>query len=1031
MLSNSWIAGWLSAARPGPRVGDVGTTAAPAGQPPRRTAAPSGERQICPVLVGRDDQVMLAVRRLTTAARGSGQLLLLAGEAGIGKTRLLTQIIALASDLGFAVYSAGAYPRDHEVAGGLLADLAADLTRNPETSAIGTGLAQRLDDIARTTGSSPTEHPAGAVDGDAHRLRRILITDLADAICALGTAAGPVLITLEDLHWADDSTLAVLERVARRLSSMPMVVVGTFRSDELYPRLPLRDWRTRLLTQRLAEEVRLPRLSSQDTAAMSAAISDIVLPEDVTDGLYARSDGIPLHVEEFLATITGSGPAAEVPDTLADAVLSRAQRLSPPARALADAASVIGRSFDVDLLTSIADRDPATVDDGLRELTDRFFVQPQPDRSGYDFRHALIRDALYAELTPHRRRELHARAAEAAVAAGFGDAFVSDQYERANDPSGAHDRALAAAAGAVAISAHREAVELFQRALRTLPPGTTTAHRAMLLSRLATELAAIDDNDSAEGTFELAHRLLRDIGDDIGAAELVPAMAAIAHLRGAGLQERVRMLREGLSLVDGGSAAGRGASAGRARRQLHAALAAAYMLDRRLDESIADGEIARQLSGPTDSTVHLAAREGNSDETEGNLAATLGSVLVFAGRSDEGWQMLEDAVAVARRSRWEAEASRAYRMISTSASVLVEYDRAERWLADGIDYAERTERYNDRHYMSAHLAHVHWATGDWQAAETQARHALADGRSGITTRITALIVLGYLDFGRSEPVTATAHLTQAAELGDQMRELQRMSPAWWGLAETALHTGRPGEAMEWCERGLIASSAVRDAAYLFPFVLTGTRAQLMQGNLTAARDWVSRSTELVLQRGIPGTLGVVPHAEGLLLLHEGRTGRAHELLSGAVDFWHRRRRFWEGTQAMLELARCAGRSRRPAEAASLAGAAADLAAAAGATLLSTAAAAQLGAIDRKPGSTEPPLLTARESEVARLVASGSTNREIAAALTIAPKTVAAHVEHILAKLGATRRTQIASWVVTRQSVVPGSPGAHHGPGRLR
>ena len=1014
---------WLSPARPGLRVGDMGKTAASGSQPPPRRAAPPGERQICPVLVGRDDMMALADRRLVTAARGSGQLLLLAGEAGIGKTRLLTQIIARAIDLGFSVHSAGAYPRDHELAGGLLADLAADLTRSPETSAIGAGLARRLGDIGRTTHPLP---PADPADGDAHWLRRILITDLADAICSLGAAAGPVMITLEDLHWADDSTLAVLERIGRQLPSLTMVVVCTFRSDELYPRLPLRDWRTRLLTQRLAEEVRLTRLSPQDTAVMSAAISGIVLPEDVTDGLYARSDGIPLHVEEFLATIAGSSTAAEVPDTLADAVLTRAQRLSPPARALADAASVIGRSFDVDLLTSIADRDPTTVDDGLRELTDRFFVQPQPDRSGYDFRHALIRDALYADLTPHRRRQLHARTAEAAVAAGFGDAFVSDQYERANHPSGAHDRAIAAAAGAVAISAHREAVELYQRALRTLPAATTAARRASLLGRLATELAAIDDNDGAQDTFALAHQLLRGIGDDIGAAGLVPAMAAIAHLRGAGLDERVRLLREGLSLVDRGSAeAASAAPAERTRKQLHAALSAAYMLDRRLDESIADGQIARQLGNSAVGTA------GDSDETECNLAVTLGSVLVFAGRSDEGWQMLEDAVAVGRRSRWEAEAARAYRMISTSASVLVEYDRAERWLADGIDYAERTERFNDRHYMSAHLAHVHWATGDWQAAEAQARHALADGRSGITTKITALIVLGYLGFGRDEPAVATAHLAQAADLGGQMRELQRVSPAWWGLAETALHADRPDEAIDWCERGLVASSAVRDAAYLFPFVLTGTRAQLASDNLTGARDWVSRSTELVLQRGIPGTVGVVPHAEGLLLLHEGRTGRAHELLSGAVDFWHRRRRFWEGTQAMLDLARCAARSRRPAEAASLAGTAAGLAAAAGATLLSIAAAAQLGATAREPGDTEPPLLTARESEVARLVAGGATNREIAAALTIAPKTVAAHIEHILAKLGATRRTQIASWVVTRQSPVAGTPGAHHGPGRLR
>ena len=93
---------------------------------------------------------------------------------------------------------------------------------------------------------------------------------------------------------------------------------------------------------------------------------------------------------------------------------------------------------------------------------------------------------------------------------------------------------------------------------------------------------------------------------------------------------------------------------------------------------------------------------------------------------------------------------------------------------------------------SAHLAHVHWATGDWQAAEAQARHALADGQSGITTKITALHVLGYLAFGRDEPAGGHSALAQAAELGGQMRELQRVSPAWWGLAETALHTRPSG-----------------------------------------------------------------------------------------------------------------------------------------------------------------------------------------------------------------------------------------------
>src|SRR5207247_552566 len=167
---------------------------------------------------------------------------------------------------------------------------------------------------------------------------------------------------------------------------------------ELYPRVPMRAWRTRLLTGRLAEEARLPRLRPEQTAAMAAAIADTALPADLTAAVHDRSDGIPLHVEEFLPVLADPDAGLRaVPDTLADAVLGRAEGLSPAARALAGAASVIGRSFDLDLLTAVTRDTPAGVDAALRELADRFFVAPRGDGPAYDFRHALIRDALYAD----------------------------------------------------------------------------------------------------------------------------------------------------------------------------------------------------------------------------------------------------------------------------------------------------------------------------------------------------------------------------------------------------------------------------------------------------------------------------------------------------------------------------------------------------------------------------------------------------------------------------------------------------------
>ncbi|WP_127504249.1 ATP-binding protein [Actinoplanes solisilvae] len=897
-----------------------------------------------PVLVGRDDLIALAERRL---AEATGELLFLAGEAGIGKTRLLGEIIGRARAAGFTVAGAGASPGDTELAGGPLADLGAELRRDPTTAAPGERLGRRLRELA---------------DGDPARRRRLLVADLAELIAG---AADPLLITLEDLHWADDLTLDVLARLARHAKSGRLLVVGTYRSDELYPRVPMRVWRTRLLTQRLAEEVRLRRLHPDETSAMAAAITGSGLPTSAAAALHERSDGIPLHVEEFLAA------SEQVPDTLADAVLVRAAHLTPSTRRLAEVAAVLGRSFDLDLLTALTGDTPTAVDEALRELTEQFFVRAGADRSGYDFRHALIRDALYADITPHRRRDLHARAA----AAGFPDALASDHYERAALPDEAFRHARAAAREASALSAHREAAELYRRARRTFPARLPRSDWAGLLSALACELLAIDENDEAAACYAEAYDVRMELGDKAGAAALVPDWVAVRHLLGADLDTRTEALRAALPLA---------ADRPETRAEIHAELAAAYMLDRRLDEALASGEQARALAV--------------EDRARCHIDATVGSVLLFAGRPDEGTRLLRDAINRALKLRFEAQAARSYRMLGTSMSVLVEYDTATSTLTEGIAYAERTELFNDRHYMAAHLAHVRWATGDWPAATALARQALADGH-GITTEITAHHVLGYLALGRNALDEATDHLRRAEQLGGSMRELQRLSPALWGLAEAALARGDAPEAIALCEQGYTASAAVRDAAYLFPYVVTGTRAHLADSNPTAARAWLTRTTALLRARSIPGTLGALDHAEGLIHLHEGQTGKARTSLAAAAAFWSARRRFWEGTAVLLDQARCATRSRRPADAAALRAAAARAYASVG--------------VEMTPSPFTPAtLLSSREFEVARLVAAGLTNREIAVALTIAPKTAAAHVEHIRTKLGVSRRAQIATWVTT-------------------
>jgi DNA-binding NarL/FixJ family response regulator len=951
-----------------------------------------------PVLVGRDTYLALVEARLAGAAAGVGQLLFVAGEAGIGKTRLLGSAARRAQASGFTVARGAAFPGDTQSLAGLLLDLSSDLTSAADPA---------LSDLGQRLTSRVREIPTGA--GDAHHRRRLLVQDLADMIVTAEPGT-PVLLVLEDLHWADDLSLDVLGHLAGRLGTRPMLVTGAYRSDELYPQLPMRNLRARLLGQRLAEEVRLPRLGLDQTATMTSATLGRPVPAQVVAAIHERSDGIPLHVEEFLAAIdegaltpeSGAAvQAASVPDTLGDAVLSRAQLLTTLAHDVASAAAVIGRSFDFDLLTAVTEAGPDEVAGALRELQDAYLVLPGADAVTFDFRHALIRDALYADTDLPLRRRLHERVARAAVDRGYRGAFVSAHFEQAGHPGLAYEYAAAAAAEAAGLSAHGEALALYRRAVRSLPAGLAARDRAALFAALGDEAAATDDNTAAAQAYRTARELAAGAGDVRAAAALAPRMAAVAHLLGEGLDARIGLLQAALDSLNGV------AGAERERGQLRSAMAAAYMLDRRLDEAIAHGERSRAESELT-----------GDDETLLNTAVTLGSVLVFAGRMDEGWQLVEDAVARARAAQREAEAARGYRMIGSAASVLVEYDRAGRWLADGIGYAEQVELWNHRHYMASHLAHVQWATGQWDAATQTARQALADGRGGITTRITAQYVLGYLAMGRGDWDAADGLLREALATGEQMAELQRLSPPLWGLAEAARCRGDHDAALALCERGLSASAEVTDAAYLFPYLLTGVRAHLAHNEADAAQAWAGRVATVLTARAIPGTLPAIEHARGLVLLARGDASAAHRALEAAAGAWRARQRFWEGAWARLDLAAAAAQARRRGEAALLTSEVRDLAAAAGATTLAEAA-DRLDASSSRGRQADPWYpLSAREFEVAQLVAVGLTNRQIAERLVVAPKTVSAHVTHILGKLGAARRAEIAAWCATVRPDAP-------------
>jgi DNA-binding CsgD family transcriptional regulator len=344
-----------------------------------------------------------------------------------------------------------------------------------------------------------------------------------------------------------------------------------------------------------------------------------------------------------------------------------------------------------------------------------------------------------------------------------------------------------------------------------------------------------------------------------------------------------------------------------------------------------------------------------------------------------------------------------------------------RRLDQGLRYADSIEQSHCAHVMSATSALVSWAGGAWDEAATQSRQAMAD-RGCRRAHELARHALGFEAFGRGDLDEARAQLGDGLELGLKSEAVDLILPPLWGLAEVALQDGDPTRAFELSQDALDRATAVGERILFVPFVVTGVRAAQAAGRPLAAATFLDASSALLAP--IPDIARpALDHGRGLAALAEGATGIAREALERAVAGWDAKGRIWEATWARLDLANCLTRMNRFADALSLAVEARTVAS----RLDSRALADRAYVIQRMARGrilVDEPWrpLTAREFEVARLIGEGLTNGEIADALEIAPKTASSHVEHILAKLGASRRAEIATWA-SHVEMRPATPRA--------
>jgi DNA-binding CsgD family transcriptional regulator/tetratricopeptide (TPR) repeat protein len=971
--------------------------------------------------VGRIGELAALERASREAAEQRPVVVLLGGDSGVGKTRLVREFERRVSDTdaddvlvlrGEAVEEAdGELPYAPLI--GALRPLVRG--RHPALEALGRGTRSQL--AALLPGID--EEPAVADRNDPSAQLRLFegLLELVDLL----SEDRVLVLTLEDLHWADRSTRTFVDFLARGLRRERVMLLLSYRTDELHRRHPLRSLLAEL--ERL-DRVRRIELEPFDRLEVAEALADILgetPAEQLVDRLYMRSEGNPLYTEELLAA--GMDGRGAPPQSLRDAFMLRIERLSPDAQSAARAISA-GRALDEVMISEVTGIEPDPLHLALREsVAEQVLVAGDDGR--LSFRHALLREALYDDLLPGERGELHLALARALEERGECEddrgleltSTVAHHYAVAGDQPAALRATVQAALAAREAHAYGDAAELAERALDLwprVPDAAATipldhvellclaaaAHRGSsgepraetLLKRALGELdpaahprrysELLDDlsrvqwrlNRSTDAV-ETAQRALAllpagELGPEL--ASLLAWLARIRHLRGR--------YRESLSEGNVALHAARAAGERRAESEVLNTLGMSRIMLGDVDEGVA---CLREA-------IEIAREDDDFSRMEGAYS-NLAEALSLAGRTPEGLATIKEAIASvaahgARVSDWmlltasdlsfevgDWVAARGYldqAGTHPAGTQLIFRLLREIELALGVgDEPIAVGRVDDLEPLIARSSEPQWigAYGTLKAECLRRRRDLTGARAAVANALDRIEVCTD-DVMRIARVTA-AGLRVEADIAQRARDLREKGDERDALARARIHMQRLRAAAK--EGGPVESAWKASGAAELARARGKSDPKLW---MVAAREWEGisrpfqhavalwRATEAYVEAGDRATGGET----ALSALEGARRLGAHWLVEELTALVQR---------ARLGLGEPEGDGRR----------------------------AELN------GAAEDPFgLTARERQVLALVAEGATNRQIGAALFMAEKTASVHVSRILAKLGVSSRTQAAA-----------------------
>jgi class 3 adenylate cyclase/tetratricopeptide (TPR) repeat protein len=760
-------------------------------------------------LVGRDEDMQHILTAIEAVVNGDGRLIMLAGEPGVGKTRLAQEATLVVRNRGFVVVAGTCY--DSEQGTPFYPFLEAlSQAYDAAPASVQTAVRRQWPALGKLLPAQSIPVPEGA-SGSREEQQRLFwaVTGFLQAIAE----QMPVALLLDDLQWADGSTLSLLQHLARHTRTHRILLLGNYRDVEIDRRHPLEVVLLDLSRQQLLERIAVHRLPVEGTAALlshSLGVQDT--SQEFAALLHTHTEGNPFFVQEVLRSLVERGDVyrenghwsrraleeIEVPQSVRAVVGQRLSHLSEEAQTLLQEASVLGQAFMFDDLQQVDGRPEAEIERALEEAVAAGLVR-EAGNDSYAFNHNLIQQSLYAELSSRRKRRLHVAAGDtleraSPVVRERRLAELALHFQKAGAPERALPYTMLVGDRAAAAFSHDDAARHYRTALDLAKQIGDQSREAEAYEKMGGLLTATIRYRDALEMLEPAAQLFAAVRDREGEGRVIAQIGRVYY--------SIAAAQEGIARLEPAMASLAVEDSPRALAGLTSVLGKLYFVRGRYREALVCAERGAELA-------RRAGQGGVLAESE----ITRGSALVQLGRWHSGLQALEDAVAIADSASDVYSVCRALQGAAAIYLVRGELERHRHTMQRALEVAERM--HNQRQIAAATFGLFvnAFVRGDWTDAHEHANRLLAVmGSLGATWHSTFhLVGLAALAVAEGDDDTADRYLVECLDVSGPTGDAQTFQGAQEILAEKELQTGHPAEARRRLESLLDKSELERDA----------------------------------------------------------------------------------------------------------------------------------------------------------------------------------------------------------------------------